>query len=514
MKAQLRVRRNKTRYCQVALAATLMLGSSTLARPADSSALEMARRLNEAFIEVAEKVSPAVVVIEVALRPDFKDPENGEDPLLEMLPPDLRRHFEDRLDKRRQERTPNRRPVYEGRGSGIVVRADGWILTNAHVVDGAERIRVRFKDGKTYEALEGKWFTDSQSDIAVLRVDAQGLTPARLADSGNTRVGEFAVAIGAPFELDYSVTFGHVSAKGRTHVIPSWPGNTQGAAMDQDFIQTDASINPGNSGGPLVNIDGEVIGVNTLIRGLNRGIGFAIPSNLARQVSDQLIAEGKFARAWLGVKIAALSEEVELKEFMPELVKELADGVVVKELIPNGPASKSGLKPADIILSVDGTPVASAQQLRNAVRARKIGEAVILLVVRPDSEGKRKDLKISLKTEEWPDEAVTAARATGRSPVAAPTGLGLTVQTLTKDLAEKFGVELTEGVIVTAVEPDSPAARERIANGDIITEVNRKPVTNPKDFREAVKGANGKGALVHLISDGAPEYRILKGSGD
>jgi serine protease Do len=329
-----------------------------------------------------------------------------------------------------------------------------------------------------------------------------------LGDSSKTRVGEFAIAIGAPFYLDYSVTFGHVSAQGRSHVIDDLPG----MSMDQDFVQTDASINPGNSGGPLVNIEGEVIGINTLIRGLNRGIGFAIPSNLAKEVAAHLIAEGKFTRAWLGVQISALNEDLDVREIVPGV----PEGVVVERIVPNGPASRSQLRPADVIVAVEGHPVSTAQQLRNEIRARNLGTAVTLDVVRPESSEKSTRLQVKLQTEGWPDEAAPVAARQARKPEAntPPVGLGLVVQPLTKDLAKKHGVDLLDAVIVTAVEPDSVAAERRFRPGDIITEVNGVPVASPKQFREALKSLHAKPALIHLLSDGVPEFRILKDGGD
>ena len=248
--------------------------------------LEVARQLDQAFVEVAAKVSPAVVVINVVQR--VKDDE--EDGSYESLPPGFWRYFHRQFQNQQPEKAL-------GEGSGVIIRDDGYILTNGHVVQDAESIEVRLQDGRTFKAkLRG---VDPQSDVAVIKIEAKGLPVATFGDSTKARVGEFAIAIGAPFTFDYSVTFGHVSAKGRSNVVPGF----EGAAMDQDFIQTDANINPGNSGGPLVNINGEVIGINTLIRGLHTGIGFAIPSNLAKEVADKLIANGKFTRAWLGVEI-------------------------------------------------------------------------------------------------------------------------------------------------------------------------------------------------------------------
>src|SRR5258705_958549 len=335
---------------------------------APSAALDFARQLNQAYIDVAEEVSPTVVVIRVAQKAGRFDLDDEENPLWDMLPPEFRKQLEKQREKQRKEQespkeSPGTKepPVFNGQGSGVVIRKEGYILTNRHVVDGAERIKVRFNDGDEFDAeVRG---IDSQSDLAVLKIDPKSkkLKAAKLGDSDKTRVGEFAIAIGAPFELDYSFTFGHVSAKGRSRIIND-------PTMDQDFIQTDANINPGNSGGPLVNIEGEVIGINTLIKGLRTGIGFAIPVNLVKEVSEKLISDGKYVRAWLGIGIQALRENSDYRD----LVTNITDGVVVTLIQTNGPAAKSDLKPSDVITAVAGKPVATAQQLTNEIRSKKI----------------------------------------------------------------------------------------------------------------------------------------------
>jgi len=378
-------------------------------------------------------------------------------------------------------------------GSRAEGRADEWSDYDLAVfVEGAEKIKVRLKDGREYDAtVRG---VDAQSDIAVLKIEAKGLKTAKLGDSLKTRVGEFAIAIGAPFDLDYSVTIGHVSAKGRSRIIPD-------PAMDQDFIQTDASINPGNSGGPLVNIYGEVIGINTMIRGMNTGIGFAVPINLAREVADKLILEGKFTRAWLGVGIRALSEYPE----MQPLAKGVDRGVVVMELVPNGPAAKSELKPSDIITTVDGRSVATAQELKNEIRTKAIGKDVSLDVIRAG-----KTMKIKVKPEAWPDETTPVANR-GPDSGGEARSFGLTVKPLTRELADQFGVEITKGVIVASVERDSVAEAKGIKPGDVITEINRKPVTSLKEFNAAIKEADPKkGVIFNLISGGVSKFEVLK----
>jgi serine protease Do len=475
-------------YCL--LAAALMAGAGPVLA-LDSPALSLARQLNEAFIEVADKVSPAVVVIEVTEKASDTDEEGS---WWDLLPPEDRpRHHKHKRGSRPE--------TVEGEGSGVVVSADGYILTNDHVVENADKIVVRFKDGRTYDGeIKG---TDPESDIAVVKIKATGLTPATLGDSDGTRVGEFVMAIGAPFALSYSVTFGHVSAKGR-----SFEGETRGYA-DQDFIQTDASINPGNSGGPLVNLYGEVIAINTMIEGMNTGIGFAVPINLAKRVKDHLIAEGKFTRSWIGIYIQELSDYPEFKNLDKALAPDAEDGVVVVGMTANGPASKSDLRSGDVIVSVEGKTVKTARELKDAIISEPPGYVLALNVVRGKDH-----LSINVRTEALPTDAGLAeARQQPDEETGSP-AFGLTVQTTTRDLAEQYGVEPDSGVIVTAVERDSPADEKGIQPGDVITQINRQPVTSVKQFRQALKAADAKkGIMVNLISNGSSQMVILKDSG-
>ncbi len=453
-----------------------------------SANLELVKQLNQAFVEVAEKVSPAVVVITVIQKPAAA--EEDEDSRFETLPRQFRRYFRRQFEDLPQEKS-------QGQGSGIIIRPDGFILTNGHVVENAESIQVRLQDGRTFKGkIRG---VDPQSDVAVVQIEAKGLPVARLGDSTKTRVGEFAIAIGVPYNLDYSVTYGHVSAKGRSNIIVG----EEGAAMDQDFIQTDANINPGNSGGPLINIDGEVIGVNTLIRGLHTGIGFAIPSTLAKEVSDQLISEGKFTRAWLGIGIRAVRDDPDFRE----LIKGVDNGVLVTMVLSNGPAAKSELKPTDVITAVDGKPVNTPQQLRDEIRGKKIGQPVSLDVFR-----KGKAAKVKVSPGEWinPTEVYSLAkiRPADATEIAE---LGLSVKSMTHELASQFGVDVTEGVVVVTVEKDTPAAHKGIKPGDIITAVDQKQVATPKQFREALKKTDlKKGILLNLISGNTARFEILK----
>jgi len=302
-----------------------------------------------------------------------------------------------------------------------------------------------------------------------------------------------------------------VSAKDRSGIIPL-DGQTL-KLSDEEFIQTDASINPGNSGGPLVNIEGEVIGINTLIRGLRTGIGFAIPINLAREVADKLISDGKFTRAWLGINIRSLREWPDLRDLMPGV----KDGVAVYALVPNGPAAKYDLRPEDVITAVDGKPVVTSQELKDAIRSKKVGQDVTLDVYRftgKDHQGKQlfKDIKLKVKPGEYEEKSFAANSLVGNAPEADPSGgLGLGIKALNRDTAEQFGVELTEGVVVSSVEKDGLAERNGIKKGDIITAIDHQPITSPRQFREAVHNIDVKhGVVVSLISGGSPRFEILK----
>ncbi|MCX6928349.1 MAG: trypsin-like peptidase domain-containing protein [Verrucomicrobia bacterium] len=475
-------------------AACLALAAQPAPGYAASPNLDLARQLNQAFIEVAEKVSPAVVVITVVQKPATPPSEDDSNGLYDSMPREFWRYFHKQFDQQLPEKV-------RGEGSGIIIREDGYILTNCHVVDNAQSIRVRLKDGRRFKAqVRG---LDPKSDLAVLKIEASRLPVAALADSAKTRVGEFAIAIGTPFDLDYTVTIGHVSAKGRSNVLQGY--GTEG--MDQDFIQTDALINPGNSGGPLLNIDGEVIGINTLIRGMHSGIGFAVPSSLAKEISDRLIAEGKFKRAWLGIAIRALRDEPDAGTS----AKGVEDGVVVQQMVPGGPAANSELEQGDIITAVEGRQVATAQQLRGEIRGRKIGQLVTLDVYRPDPTGHGKMIQVTVRPSEW-IEPPTVIASTRPSPgETAVAGLGLTVHPLSSELAKQFGVSSTQGVVVVAVDGNTPAARKGIKPGDVITSVNKQAIATPKQFRDALKGVDlKKGVAVKLLSGGTPRVEVLK----
>ena len=471
-----------------------------------SEALKLAQQLNQAFVEVAESVSKSVVVVRVASKPRARGGVGNpfdNSPFFDQLPEEYRKFFERQQEQQREEpQTPPRRsrprgPVFDGQGSGLVYREDGVILTNRHVVENAEKVQIVFRGGKEYDGeVLG---VDRESDIAVVKIDATGLTAAKMGDSDKTKVGEFAIAVGSPYELDYSVTVGHVSAKGRRVFSDQM-------MFDQDFIQTDASINPGNSGGPLVNIYGEVIGINTLIRGVNTGIGFAIPVNLVKRVADMLIEDGKVTRAWLGVSITTLREDADYRD----LAVGVEDGVVVRQFVSGGPAENSDLELADVITKVDGNSVKSADELKRELRLKKAGDSVTLGLMR---NGKAREIEV--ETGAFPEEftAVSRMRRSERKPEANTKAklLGMTVQNINVDLAKRFEVEGEKGVIVTAIENDSVAAQKGISPGDIVTRINSAPVDSVASFKAALEGEDfKKGVIVHLTSEGSQRFEVLK----
>jgi len=378
--------------------------------------------------------------------------------------------------------------VRRGQGSGFVVSADGLVLTNNHVVDGASEVRVQLADGRTREAeVVG---TDPSTDLALLRVEADGLTPVRFGDSDALRVGSWVVAVGNPLGLTSTMTAGVVSATGRTGV---------GIADYEDFIQTDAAINPGNSGGPLVNLRGEVVGVNTAIAtrtGGNMGIGFAIPSNMAVSVFEQLRDEGVVTRGWLGVVIQDLT---------PGLAESFGfeglDGALVSQVNSGGPAEKAGLREGDIIVAFDGQPVASVDGLRLRVAAVRPGSEVRVTVVR---EGERRDLRVRVGRL---DERGRAAAPAGESDTADRLGLGL--RPLDPELADRLGLEGERGVLVTSVEPMSPAAAAGLRPRDLITHVENKPVDTPERFAELV-GRAERGVRLTVRTGSAQRFVFLR----
>src|SRR5881396_3547988 len=450
---------------------------------------DVVHQLNDAFAKVFETVAPSVVIIEVSKKNDLSETSPLDD-LFFQGPP----------DENNPRRNPGGTRPVQSEGSGFIVRPDGYIFTNFHVVEGADKIDVKLRDGRNFSGTVVG--TDEKSDIAVIKIDAKDLSVVPLGDSDAVRVGQFAFAIGAPYKLDYTFTYGVISGKGRSKLLQT------GGYSISDYLQTDASINPGNSGGPLCDIDGKVIGMNTLINGMNRGLGFAIPINMAKDIGGELIAGRKIVRPWLGIRIETLGDDPTIRELFNGADK----GVVVRTIEADAPASRSNLRPFDVITQVDGTPVTSDSQLQHEILKKKVGQNVELTVWR-----KGQSIKVPIKTGELPDEITRASNRPIQPSEPKPQDVGkfgLQVQELTKDVAERLHLSAQQGVIVTDVEDNSIAAAQGIEREDVITEVDGKPVTNVQSFREALNKADPKrGVLLYLDRKGSKTFAVLKAGG-
>ena len=447
------------------------------------AAPSLLHQLNDSFSAVFEKAAPSVVIIEASQ--STPKPIPG-------LPQGLEFFLGDSTGR------PSR--AQPNIGSGFVIRPDGYILTNFHVVGDADEISVKLHDGRRFSA--GVVGLDERSDLAVINIEAKGLPAAELGDSDAVKVGQFAFAIGTPMDLPYTFTVGVVSAKGRNLAV---------GRNYEEFIQTDASINPGNSGGPLCDIDGHVVGINTLISGVNRGLGFAIPINLAKNVAEQLVSSGRVRRPWLGIYIEGIEEAVELQQRFPEVSR----GVVVLE--PAAPVQPGGLLPGDVILKVDGVQVALAADLRRQILGQKVDleiwrdGRVQRLAVTP---GEQPDNMLRASFRQRPNPANPAKPpASSQRLDGVPSSAGMTVRDASPDALREFGIRRQEsgGVIVTAVEPKSPAAVAGVEPGDIVTEAGGHPVLGKKDFDKALQSSDqGRGLLLLLQRGGRRAVAILK----
>lgn len=477
-------KRNKAplHYFTISALLIFLLFSAPLSAIAeDENSIDTLRRMGNAFAQIAEKNSPAVVSIKADKivtrdRPSMHDWPFGEQ--FDPFEDDLFDFFFRRQRPRQhpRQRSPQQQYRQQVQGSGFIVSADGYILTNNHVVGEADGVTIKLLDGREFTAKNIK--TDPESDVAVVKIDESDLPFLELADSDALEVGEWVLAIGNPFGLSHTVTAGIVSAKGRSGI---------GLTAYEDFIQTDAAINFGNSGGPLVNLDGKVVGINTAIVGPggNIGIGFAIPINMAKAIYDQLIGTGTVVRGFLGIAMTELT---------PELAEafDLKDtkGVAISEVLEDSAAEKAGLKHNDIVVEFEGQPVESTNELRNRVAMLKPGAKVELVVLR---DGKRK--KFTAELGERPTKPLLAAQPETLEQ------LGFSVQNLTDDLAERLGYEGQSGVVVTRVEPGSLADLAGISSGTLIIEVNREPVENTDQFNEAMEKTAEQGTVLLLIKD-------------
>jgi len=372
-------------------------------------------------------------------------------------------------------------PHQEGSGSGAIVRSDGYILTNHHVVGEADKITVQLYDGQELKAyLIG---TDPATDISVIKIEGKNMPVLQMGDSDNILVGESVIAIGNPFGLSHTVTFGIVSAKGRTGM---------GIAEYEDFIQTDAAINPGNSGGPLVDLEGKIVGVNTAIfsrSGGYQGIGFAVPINMARRVMTELIENGQVSRGWLGVGIQDMTSEL-AKAFGLDQAK----GSLVTGVMPGTPAEKAGLQKGDVILRLNGSTIENSNGLRNLVAEARADAKVDLDLVR-----NKVLMTLSVRLDERPKQPGQAdVHSSTKSP---SPELGFAVQELTPEMAQRLGYEtIQSGIVITDVKPDSPSFNKGLRAGMMIVEMNRQSINSVADFQRAARDASTEDGILLLVS--------------
>lgn len=468
----------------------LLVAIFALPALAQQGGLENLRETGKAFASVARQVSPSVVYIEVEGKQDSAMMTPFISPFTDEF---FKRFFGEEFPgtPRDDDSRPQRRAISQG--SGFVFSSkDGllsdktYILTNHHVVEGADKIRVKFQDGREYTAkIKG---TDPKSDVAVIEIKTGGLPALQWGDSSALEVGEWVIAMGNPFGLSHTLTVGVVSAKGRTSL---------GISDYEDFIQTDAAINPGNSGGPLVNLDGDVIGINTAIvsgSGGYMGAGFAIPSNLARSIAEQLIDNGEVVRGYLGVVIQDLTAEL-AESFKIDQRR----GALVAQVTEDSPAQKAGLRAGDVIIKYQDKPVKDIGSFRNSVSLTPPGTDASLVIIR---DGKQRDIGITIG--KLGDQQVVAD-ATAESTAE----LGLSVQTLTPQLAQQFDTQAGRGVVVTEVESGSVAAIAGIKPGDLILQVNRRPVDSAKAFNRAVNESRREKRVLLLIASGKMQRYVV-----
>jgi serine protease Do len=472
-------------------------GNST----ADGALLPMQtpQQLGNTFGQVAKQIEPSVVNINTESaaktrrrsgRPN-RGQDNGEDPFQDFFD----RFFggqnpdDDQQSPFGQE-SPGRQ---KSLGSGVILNTNGYIITNFHVVDGAERIRVRIKDDPPDLLHDAKLVgTDRETDLAVIKIEPpkdKALVPARLGDSEHMNQGDWVLAVGSPFGLENTVTAGIVSAIGR---------NINPGRQFQSFIQTDAAINPGNSGGPLVNMNGEVIGINTAIftQGFGyQGVGFAMPSNTVREVYDQLIsAQHRVARGSIGVQFNGTTNAAVARMYGAK------SGVTITTVFDDKPAAKAGLKMGDTITAVNGKPVKTGDELVGIISSVKPGNKVNITYVR-DGQQKEASVAVEDRTKLFPD-TTEEAEDTNDSHEPAPTKLGVTVHSMTQDQADRLGITGARGVIVTEVKPDSFAEDIGLRQGMVITQVNKQPVNSDEEFRKLTSQLKSGQDVVFLVRQG------------
>jgi serine protease Do len=454
--------------------------------PVDESPVPRAAGPYASFAPIVKKVIPCVVKVVVTTKGSTVSVPNG----FGFNDPFWRRFFGDQFGGQMPNRQFNTPPQH-GLGSGVIVTKDGYILTNNHVVDNAEEVKVTLQDGREFTAkVVGR---DPKSDIAVIKIDAHDLPVVTMADSDKVQVGDIVLAIGNPFGVGETVTTGIVSATGR--------GNL-GIEDYEDFIQTDAAINPGNSGGALVDVEGRLIGVNTAIysqSGGNMGIGFAIPSDLARNVMDSLIAYGHVTRGYLGVMI---------QDVTPALAKEFnlkgTTGALIGDVVPKGPADKAGLKDGDVVLSYDGKKVTDSRHLKLTVGETKPGTTVPVKILR---DGTARTLEVTVQQLPGAEQL-----AQNNAPDNNDNGTlnGVTVSDLDQQTRQELKLpDNVKGVVITDVQADSPAAEAGLKQGDVIEAINRHPVKTAEEAVKLTEHVKDKVTLLRIWSDGGSHYVVV-----
>jgi len=449
----------------------LFFSTSFSALAADPDSITALKQMGKAFASIAEKASPAVV----GLKAERIVTQDSQTYFYSPFGDDFFEYFFGPRFPRQRSPRKYQQPQ-TALGSGFIISADGYILTNNHMVEGAEKVTVELANGRKFTAeIIG---TDPESDIALIKIDADNLPYLELADSDKLEVGEWVLAIGNPLGFSHTVTAGIVSAKGRS----------VGLATIENFIQTDAAINRGNSGGPLLNLEGKVVGMNTAIYGVtgNIGIGFAIPVNMAKHAYKQLREGGSVERGFLGIGFEQLAPGVAVSLGLEEDTK----GVIISSIVEDSAAEKAGLKPYDVIIEFEGKPVEKSNEFLNRVAMLRPGTEVELIVLR---DGKPKKFTITL------GKRPSSAEIRGGLSEEAVEELGFSVTNLTEELARRLGYEGDSGVVVKEVVPGSDAEQAGIVPGVLIKEVNRQRVHNTKEFNEEIKKAMKKGRALLLI---------------
>ncbi|MBI4654483.1 MAG: DegQ family serine endoprotease [Nitrospirae bacterium] len=434
---------------------------------------------SEAFSDIVKAVSPTVVNISTTktVRRDIPAPHFFDDPFFDNF-------FEPfRAPKKWKE---------QSLGSGVIVSGDGYIITNTHVIEKADEIKVILYDKQEYK---GKVIgTDPKTDLAIIKIGAKDLPAIKWSNSDELQVGEFVLAFGNPYGLSHTVTMGIVSALGRANV---------GIAEYEDFIQTDAAINPGNSGGPLVTIRGGLVGINTAIfsrTGGYQGIGFAVPSNMAKRVMEQLVKTGKVTRGWLGVTI---------QQVTPDLAKQFnlnnSNGALVSDILKGGPAEKAGLKKGDVVIELNGKTIKDVESLRNMVSQSEVGSTVKLKVIR---EGK--PIFIDAHIAELPkDSAEAMPERLGEKPTEENELAGFTVMGITPEIAKQLGLSKDEkGVVIISVESDSAAEESGLRKGDVIQEVNKKRISNLAEFNKITYHIKEGDTVLLFVNRGGQKFYV------